>query len=701
MNITLIDRLIGWSDRSPEARRRLLQSHALSQSLAARLLTAAALLLFGVLLFDQVETELYFLWLALTTCLGLSDYLYCRQVTQIGQDLTTPNRPAIMLLLLAAALGLAWGAGVPLLFPGASAFAITVISAAIIIALVGDVQASLPGFRLAKVTTAGLMILAALAGAEEWLGFTAVAITFAWLILFSLKRFGGPLSTLQHLDMKDRLESQTKELARADATKSDFLAIVGHEIRTPMYTILGMTELLGETKLDQRQRKLVTSLSTAGDYLSRLLNNILDFSRLNAGKKDIEAGDFNLHLLIENAVEIVKPNSDLKGLTITHDLTAGFPRFWTGDYGALNQITLNLLSNAVKYTNDGSVTLSVHPHEEKGFHLTVSDTGPGIEAHELPALFDPFQQVGGRSPDSPGGVGLGLAICKGLVDQMGGTIHMESTVGVGTQVKVWLPFEAAAGSSEAADKPFNFDLSRLPSARVLVVDDTDLSLEATMEFLNGLPFIIDSAMDGAEALELYQSRNYDLVLSDLRMPGLTGLELIQKIREFEIERHRRKVPIIILTAAAEHDERAKAFDAGCSAFMVKPLRRAELVRMVASYIGVETDRQTGISTGEPSENLDPALSSMLPKVAIRLTADLKSMARRVSEENYAEIDEMAHAAKGYCAVFGLPELSMIMGDIQTASQSKDPEAIRQGIAAAEVQLQSGNAEDTLDTDKDG
>ena len=113
--------------------------------------------------------------------------------------------------------------------------------------------------------------------------------------------------------------------------------------------------------------------------------------------------------------------------------------------------------------------------------------------------------------------------------------------------------------------------------------------------------------------------------------------------------------------------------------MVKPLRRAELVRMVASYIGVETDRQTGISTGEPSENLDPALSSMLPKVAIRLTADLKSMARRVSEENYAEIDEMAHAAKGYCAVFGLPELSMIMGDIQTASQSKDPEAIRREL----------------------
>ena len=676
---------MGWGDADFDTRARLLIINYESERLVSSLINPGCLLILGLLTWDQIDRAGFTVWIILATAASLGSYLFARRILANVDKIQDPEeftRTVRNLSILAVTAGICWGIGAPLIYQDSGTMARIAGLFILALAAASGPSAAIPGIRWMRFVPIALMTMVTLATAGEWVLMAVAAGLFLGLFLNTAYSLGQQHGRLRHqLALEDQLNAQTLALERADATKSDFLAIVGHEIRTPMYSILGMVELLGETELGQRQSKLVDSLNTASDYLSKLLNNILDFSKLNAGKKEVEAGDFNLFLLIENVIEIIRPTGNLKGLKITQNIAPKFPRFWNGDYGALNQITVNLLANAVKYTNDGTVNVSLDQLDDGGICLKIADTGPGIEEADLPRIFDPFMQAKDRYEESRGGVGLGLAICKGLIDQLEGTIELSSEVGVGTTVEVRLPFVPAESSSEATDKPFNFDLSKLPSARVLVVDDTDLSLEATLEFLSGLPFIFDAAMDGQEALELYQSRNYDLVLSDLRMPGLSGLELIQKIREFELERRRRKVPIIILTAAAEHNERTRALNAGCSAFLVKPIRRDDLVRTVASYIGVQSDQLP-----EPSSTIsagpDPILESLQPKVMKRLVSDLQNMSEELASQDFDAIYEMAHAAKGYCAVFGLSDLSMVMDDILTACTTQDYEAISSGLLSA-------------------
>jgi len=686
---SMIVRVLNWSGLDLEAKRTQLAAHAEETSAKSLALTLAALAVLSAIMWTDLPHGELSLWLA---TIALAGGLHVAVAGKGNRRLSETGviEQAQLLFLSTLLSSAAWGAGVVWLYEAASSLSRGIILFAIAVLFIGAPANALPGLKRLRLFLTGAILLGTFALLSEWLAFTAALVLICWLMVrLSDAQLdnGAPNQTNQ--DYHARLAEKDHELAEADTLRTQFMGMIGHEIRTPMYTILTMSDLLKKTELDSRQQKLVHSLGSASEYLSKLLNDILDFSRLSAGKEDVEHSVFDLPELIENAIEITRPDAETKGLTLTFEVPENFPQIWRGVPAALNQVTLNLATNAVKYTVDGSIKIILTHSgnmESAEVHLSIADTGQGIAEEELNNIFDPFMQATDRDGELRGGVGLGLAICKGLVESLGGTIKAQSTLGEGSIFTVTLPFSPTNDPITPVEKPFHFDVSKLPSARVLVVDDTDLSLEATVEYLNELPFIIDTARDGREGLQLYQSRNYDLVLSDLRMPGMDGLEMTRAIRELEQSDGRRKVPVIILSAAAETEVRDEVLAAGGSAYLVKPVRQAELWRAVASYVGVRSDGQPSAPSVEASSARQASLDSLLPRVSERLQADLEKMQGLVQESGYAECSELAHAAKGYCGIFGFTELAAEMEELRLACEDQDSTRSQQALHRIEDSL---------------
>ncbi len=381
------------------------------------------------------------------------------------------------------------------------------------------------------------------------------------------------------------------ELARARAAaeeagqaKSRFLANMSHEIRTPMNGVIGVAELLSETRLTKTQREYVETILDSGRLLLDIINDILDLAKLQSGKATLENRAFSLTGAVEGVMRILAPVAAKKGL----ELQAVFPPeiFVLGDEGKLRQILLNLVGNAVKFTREGAVTVTVRPFVNNMLEIDVADTGIGIAPDRIGRIFDSFSQADNGIARQFGGTGLGLTICSMLAEQMGGGISVRSDVGHGSvfALRVVMPL-AQAIAVEAEVRPV---ATLRPGLRIMVAEDNRTNMMILRKMLGRQVAALIEAENGEEALQLYQENPPDMVLMDVSMPVKDGLQATRDIRALEQARGWPRCPVVALTANAFGEDRAACRAAGLDGFLVKPLSRRDLLAEIEAYFPPDT-----------------------------------------------------------------------------------------------------------------
>jgi signal transduction histidine kinase/ActR/RegA family two-component response regulator len=388
--------------------------------------------------------------------------------------------------------------------------------------------------------------------------------------------------------------------ARADAAnaaKSRFLAIMSHEIRTPMAGIAGMGELLRETKLDASQQQYAYSIGEGVQHLMRILNDILDLSKVEAGQMGIELRDFDPRLLLDDVLTLHRPQADRKKLQLASEIGNSVPQLVCSDRTRIAQILGNLLSNAIKFTPSGSVTVRLHlePATPDGASAclvaSVNDQGIGMTGKQLSRIFEPFCQADDSISGEYGGTGLGLCICKQLVALLGGEIFCNSEPGAGSRFTVRIPCQAAQTAATSMPEPTLAPppeatpaSAPVPVARILLVEDTALNRQLVCLQLAGRGYSIDTAENGALGLEALAGQQYDLVLMDCMMPVMDGYQACQTLRARETASGAARLPVIALTAGVTEDDRQRCVAAGMDDYLSKPFTAAQLRAMVEHWL---------------------------------------------------------------------------------------------------------------------
>jgi CheY-like chemotaxis protein/nitrogen-specific signal transduction histidine kinase len=368
----------------------------------------------------------------------------------------------------------------------------------------------------------------------------------------------------EHLrEAHSRANAMAERAVHADAAKSEFLANVTHEIRTPMSGIIGLTELLLDTPLDRTQRDYAETVKESGEALLDIVNDLLDISKIEAGKIELMETPFDPCEVVEKTVELLSWKARTKGLKLTWEIAPDVPRTLLGDAGRLRQVITNLAANALKFTSQGKIEINVTLDEKPALlRFVVTDTGPGIARDEQTRLFQRFEQLQHARQN---GTGLGLAISKELAQLMGGEIGVISEVGMGSTF--W--FTAAFKKQPS--------LANL-SLRVLVVDDNVTNQRVATGLLRKIGCETRVAEDGRTAVKLISREPFDLVLMDCQMPDMDGFQTASAIRQTS------EIPIVAMTAGMPHDDRLKCLEAGMDGYIPKPVSLSSLTEAVNSYV---------------------------------------------------------------------------------------------------------------------
>lgn len=488
----------------------------------------------------------------------------------------------------------------------------------------------------------------------------------------------------------EQLEHARHQAVAASRAKSEFLATMSHEIRTPMTGVIGFTELLEKTNLDYQQRDYTRIIGSSANALLAIIDEILDFSKMEANKVELDNRDFNVEDLLDTLRLTLNVKALEKGITLRVAKTESVPPILHGDPLRLRQILTNLLGNAVKFTDTGGIVQlhldgASHKGDQFTLHIRVSDSGIGISPEQQLLLFKPFQQGDGSITRRYGGTGLGLVITKRLVEMMNGEITVTSTVGEGTVFSVIVYLRLPQGRQTPASSPSQRAIEHRPvkgqvshrevkpalnCLRVLVVDDSPVNLKLAITLLNGRGVDVIGAKSGSEALKLMHRRPFDLVLMDLEMPGMSGIEATRRIRALHNEA--AKVPVVAITAHAFPEKHQEVIQAGMNDLLSKPYLPEQLYAMVDKWCkgkrlsSTTSSRHIGLPTDllvyDPEAALanvggnDHAAQSLLNDFLTVLTSKEAALKAALAAGNWDDLYHEVHKLAGSAPVVGATAL---------------------------------------------
>ena len=383
-----------------------------------------------------------------------------------------------------------------------------------------------------------------------------------------------------------KAERQKRDAAEAaDKAKSELLAMVGHELRRPMQAVISMADLLLASPLDPIQKRYTETLSQSARSLLGVLNDILDFSSLEAGRFELDHASFDLHDLIQDVAQELQTRANEKGLTSGADIGASCPRFIVGDAARLRQVLMGLIDNALKYTSIGSVRLHASATEDDGrlqLRFDVTDTGVGLSKAVQERLFQPCVEVNNGAAGHEGPTGLGLPIARGLAELMGGEVGCKSVVGQGSLYWFTLPAERAGDRAPAARDVQDVSPQSALSGHVLVVEDNTVNRMLIGSYLDEFGLTHEMVGSGNAALMCLASKTYDLVLMDMMLPDLDGIETTRRIRAMRVPA--AELPIVAFVAQAKKGDAGAYLSAGMDAYVTKPIRGRELYAALAPFL---------------------------------------------------------------------------------------------------------------------
>jgi len=497
---------------------------------------------------------------------------------------------------------------------------------------------------------------------------------------------------------EDKLRRAQTAAESASRAKTEFLANMSHELRTPLNAIMGTTDLLLKTSLTSEQRQCALMSQRSSRALLRLVNDVLDLAKIEAGTVRMETAPFDLKELLERTERLMELRRHRRDVALTLTMAADVPAQLDGDGFRLQQILLNLLGNALKFTEKGSVSLTVsrdNTHAQRPrLRFTVSDTGIGIPADHLEHIFDRFTQVDSGDSRKYSGTGLGLSICKQLTQLMEGTIQVASELGKGSTFTVTLPFSTTApavvdcapqGTCDASPAAARARTEAQPSTplTLLLVDDSPEIGQLAALYLKGLPYRLDRAADGPSAIQQFQIHRYSLIFLDLQMPGMDGYATARAIRAWEEAQGTLRTPIIALTADVLGPAKERSLQAGCTGFIGKPFLQTTFLEAIQRYARPAASssthkhaQETPSSAGQPEE---PDLDRLRQKFLSNRRRDLEALVSALSTHEWATIQTLGHRMKGLAGSYGLEEIGSIGSRLEKAAVGQEPDRITSAI----------------------
>ncbi|MBY0517261.1 MAG: response regulator [Bacteriovoracaceae bacterium] len=471
----------------------------------------------------------------------------------------------------------------------------------------------------------------------------------------------GAVVTFQDISSQKVLQAELvaeKETAiLASKAKSEFLSQMSHEFRTPLNAIIGMGDMLIQSPLNEDQKQYASVLSGAAQNLLRLINDVLDLSKIEAGKLELDIEPFNIVSIVEECVRIISFKASEKNIDVQfHDHLTH--QAFLGDAHRLRQVCLNLLSNALKFTDAGKITIDLS--EERGMiKIEVTDTGKGIAKDKLESIFEKYAQENAGITKKYGGTGLGLSISREIANLMGGNITAHSIPGHGSTFVFTMRLKSYSGEIQ------HMDLAeiRLSPMKILLVDDNPDNRLVVVSYLKSHPIDIIEATDGEEAVKIAKREKFDLILMDMHMPKVDGFEATRQIKAAGIE-----TPIIALTAYALKEEVDKILQVGCEERLSKPITRNQLLNFMIRF---ETDHEIKGKIPEIADQIDSEILDLIPQYLDRRKAEIEKIENWIKNKDIPSLRGLAHNLKGTALSYGQKDLDTWAHDLSDALKDEN------------------------------